>query len=242
MGPKQTLITLASRITSTELLLQLRWEMQLRARGLFSRFGRRQRSEISRLRAGARGLRVNLGCGPLPAPGWLNVDGAAAEADLIQDIGRQLDLPDGCARLIFSEHVLEHLQFPDQSRVFLSECRRVLEPGGYIRIIVPDAERVIRAYAAGDRDLLRAVAPSEATPIEAVNRIFRERGFHRFAWDFALLKTELERVGFANVRRARFRDSAVPDLNLDHDEPGRVAQSLYVEAIKNGNQQAERSA
>ncbi len=222
----------AARYGSLGLAQQIRWELSLWARGAAAKLEPRQRETLARLQRGGTPVHVNLGCGPLPKPGWLNVDGWASEADLIQHLGRPLDLPACCADLVFTEHVLEHLEYPTQVRIFLAESFRILQRGGYIRVIVPDAERLMRAYAGGDHELLQAMAPGESSPIEAVNRVFRENGFHRFAWDYDLARNELELAGFGEVRRAEFGDSAVPALNVDHDQPERVVQSLYVEARK----------
>lgn len=228
---KDQLVPLALRVASRELLYRARWELNVRASTLAAGLRPKQRAELAAIRRGERPpLRVNLGCGPLPAAGWLNVDAVSRSADLIQDLGRPLDLPDACAEMVFSEHVLEHLDFPDEARMFLGEAFRILRPGGHLRVIVPDGEKVIRAYASADTEMLRILAPSEPTPIEVVNRIFREHGFHRFAYDYALLERELARAGFVEARRASFRDSPLPELNIDHPEEGRIAQSLYVES------------
>jgi predicted SAM-dependent methyltransferase len=230
---KQAILAFASRFASVEVLQLARWELKLRARSLVAAVEPRQRAILAGIRREKRSdLKVNLGCGPLPIPGWLNVDGVASEADLIQVLGRPLDLPDGCAALVFSEHALEHIDYPTAARTFMREAHRILRPGGRFRVVVPDAERAIRAYAAADADLLRRLAPTEASPIQAVNRIFRENGFHRFAWDYPLLEAELQLAGFGSVRSAKFRDSPVPELNVDYDQSERIIQSLYVEAVK----------
>ena len=230
---KATILKYAGRIASVEVLQQLRWELTLRAKAAKAALRPRQRRLIARLqRERPDDLKVNLGCGPLPTPGWLNVDGSFPGADLVQVFGQPLDLPGSCAAVVFCEHVLEHLDYPDAARLFLGEVWRILRPGGVFRVIVPDAAAAIRAYAQGDLELLRDLAPSEATPIEVVNKIFRENGAHRFAWDYPLLAAELERAGFATVRRAAFRDSAIAELNVDLSEEGRIAQSLYAEATK----------
>jgi predicted SAM-dependent methyltransferase len=229
---KALLVAFASRFASRELLLQLRWELILNSRSLIAAIDPRQRFVLARIRQGHPTLRVNLGCGPFPAAGWLNVDGVAPQADLIQYLGHKLNLPDRCASLAFSEHVLEHLQFPEQTQTFMSEAFRILKPGGHFRVIVPDAQKMMEAYVAANSQSLRQPAPLERTEIDAVNKLFREGSFHRFAWDFDFLKMELERVGFAKTRRARFRDSTVHELNIDFDQPERVGQSLYVETCR----------
>jgi predicted SAM-dependent methyltransferase len=134
--------------------------------------------------------------------------------------------------MVFSEHVLEHLDYPDSARVFLAEAFRILRDDGVLRIIVPDAGRAAEAYVRGDMDVLSRLAPGETTPIEALNKFFREFGFHRYAWDYPLLERELRDAGFVEVRRAEFRDSLLPELNIDFDDPDRRLQSLYVEAAK----------
>lgn len=230
---KRRILSLATHIASEAVLQQARWDLRLRLRRFAAQLSSHQRQLLTQLAREARtDLRVNIGCGPLPTPGWLNIDGLATGADLIQMLDRPLDLPDGCAAMVFSEHVLEHVEFPTSSRLLLREVVRILRPGGRFRVIVPDAERVIDAYVRRDHDLLAVLAPGEQSPIEAVNKIFRENGFHRYAYDYALLERELLRAGFATVRRADFRDSSTPALNIDFDEPERIAQSLYVEADK----------
>lgn len=88
-------------------------------------------------------LWLHLGCGPnkLPAP-WENHD-----RDV--DIARPLPFDDGSARFIFAEHVIEHVPFVD-GMAFLSECRRVLEPGGVLRLSFPDVTRFTHQSAVDD--------------------------------------------------------------------------------------------
>jgi predicted SAM-dependent methyltransferase len=232
VGVKRAILAVATRFAPLEVLQQVRWELRLRARAVLARLSPRQRRLLARLRRERpTDLKVNLGCGPLPAAGWLNIDGAA-KADLVQHLGRPLALPDGCARLAFSEHVLEHLDYPASARLFLREAFRILRPGGTFRVVVPDAGKAMRAYVDDDRQLLRRMFTDECSSIEAVNRIFREFGFHRWAWDYDLLARELGRAGFGSVRQASFRDSRFDELNIDFDEPERIAQSLYVEATR----------
>lgn len=230
---KQVARSLAARVAPIDLLQQVRFELKVRTATTLGRMHPKSRALLRRIaQTEPANLRVNLGCGPLPAPGWLNIDGVAQEADLLQVLGEPLALPDESAAMVFSEHVLEHIDFPGPARVFLREAWRILRPAGHFRVIVPDAGRAMMAYASGDTETLRAMSNHGQLPIEMVNRLFRESGFHRWAWDFALLDRELKTAGFSSVRHGKFRDSPLPALNIDFDEKERILQSLYVEAVK----------
>ena len=82
------------------------------------------------------------------ARGWINIDNYPAPLAINLDWG--LPLPDRSARYVFLAHLLEHLFHPMQSSHLLAEIRRVLMPGGVVRIVVPDIEKCLRAYA--DKD------------------------------------------------------------------------------------------
>lgn len=220
------------RVFSDEFMLLARWEATLLWWHVAKSLDPRQRWRLRQLRA-ATGLRVNLGSGRTQQPGWLNVD-VGRGPDITHHLGHRLPLPDSCARTVFSEHVLEHLSYPRETRVFLSEAFRLLDDGGVFRVIVPDAEKYLLAYARGDLTELRDLAGEthDNEPMQVVNRVFRERVFHRYAWDYRLLDVELKRAGFGHVRRAAFRDSADVAANIDYDQDLRRRQSLYVEARK----------
>ena len=116
----------------------------------------------------------------------------------------------------------------------LAECFRVLEPGGELRIIVPDAARYIQAYAGADseffdamRELGGAAVPFE-TDIEIVNQAFRMGGDHQFAWDFPVMRRRLEAVGFERVEETGYD----PVRFIDQGDEWRRRESLYVTAYK----------
>ncbi|MDX8350883.1 class I SAM-dependent methyltransferase [Cognatiyoonia sp. IB215182] len=52
-------------------------------------------------------------------------------------------------KVIYCSHVIEHL-FAEDAAFLFCEARRLLEPGGRIRIVCPDAGLMIRAYEAED--------------------------------------------------------------------------------------------
>jgi SAM-dependent methyltransferase len=87
-------------------------------------------------------LWINLGCGPRPLEGFVNVDLLEAPGvDVVADVSGRLPFDDGSVDLLYASHVLEHLPTARVSEV-LREWRRVLRDGGRILIAVPDLERI----------------------------------------------------------------------------------------------------
>ena len=181
----------------------------------------------------ARGLAVNLGAGFHRRDGWTPVDLMVDPPGGIRwDVRWGLPFDTGSVRRIHCEHFFEHLRFPDEVMPALAECHRVLEPGGELRIIVPDAARYIRAYAERDaaffdamRELGGAAEPFE-TDIEIVNQAFRMGGDHQFAWDFPVMRRRLEHVGFEQVEETGYD----PSRFIDQGDEWRRRESLYVVA------------
>lgn len=82
-------------------------------------------------------LQLNLGCGSKLYKGFINVDVRVLPGiDQVADI-RNLPFPDGSAKMVFLEDVLEHFILSDAVKV-LKECVRVLRPKGECNIKVPD--------------------------------------------------------------------------------------------------------
>ncbi|MGQ0737263.1 MAG: class I SAM-dependent methyltransferase [Acidobacteriota bacterium] len=181
-------------------------------------------------------LRLHLGCGLRATPGWLNIDAVEQPGlDVRWDLRDPLPCEAGVAALIYTEHVLEHLEYED-ARALLRELYRLLAPDGRVRLGVPDAELYMQAYIARDTGFFeqqsRIGNPSSPldTPIKVINQMFRMGGAHRFAWDFETLRQQLVHVGFVNVTRWPAGQGSRADLCLD--DPSHAAETLYVEADK----------
>ncbi|WP_414648136.1 class I SAM-dependent methyltransferase [Castellaniella sp.] len=92
--------------------------------------------------------KINLGCGPIyvDSPDWLNLDfqssgRAVRAANLLNGLPAQ----DESAKLVYSSHFLEHVPRGLISSV-ISECFRVLAPGGVIRLVLPDLQNMAAEY------------------------------------------------------------------------------------------------
>ena len=92
------------------------------------------------------GLLVNIGCGSVFHPAWMNIDTNPFDPSVRRwDVQRGLPLRDGDADACYASHVLEHLTSAVAGQL-LVECHRVLRPGGIVRIVVPDLETIARHY------------------------------------------------------------------------------------------------
>lgn len=99
-------------------------------------------------------LMINLGSGqrPFKRP-WLNVDVQEKwNPDVVAD-GKDLSefFKDGCAKMIVSQHCLEHFGCGEADSM-IRECWRVLEPGGSLIVTVPDISALCKGWLRGQID------------------------------------------------------------------------------------------
>jgi SAM-dependent methyltransferase len=96
--------------------------------------------------------RLDWGCGEHPEPGWLAADLKDSPGiHLSGDIRDGLAIPDEALDYVVSIHALPMISYPDLVPV-LGELRRVLRPGGVLRLCLPDLDKNIAAYQRGDRE------------------------------------------------------------------------------------------
>lgn len=178
------------------------------------------------------GLRVNLGCGERLLPAWINLDSFAFPGvQVVWDLRRGIPFPDGSCSALLLEHVIEHLP-REAAKSLLSQCIRVLEPGGALRISTPDAERYLRSYTGDRRFLLDTPLDAPAdTPMDRINHIMRWHGGHLWLYDADSLGLLAREAGFEHLDHTSYGVSAHPALHgVDH--PGRAFESLYLDAFQ----------
>lgn len=89
---------------------------------------------------------LNVGCGRRYHGGWINLDLDSTDPSVIEhDATDGLPFGDNHFDAVYHSHVLEHIE-PSQGESLIAECYRVLKPGGVLRIVVPDLERIARLY------------------------------------------------------------------------------------------------
>jgi len=179
--------------------------------------------------AGVR--RLNWGCGEYPEPGWLNSDVKDGPGiDIVADLRTGLPLETDSIDYITSIHALPELPYLDLVPA-LTELRRVLKPGGVLRLALPDLERAIVAFQRGDHDYFHI--PDEDARSVGAKFVTQMTwyGYSRSLFVHDFVEELLERAGYAGITRCRYRQTASrwPDITeLDNRE----RESLFVEAVK----------
>ncbi len=84
-------------------------------------------------------VRLNLGCGDDIRPGFVNVDKFPLNESVVQADLPNLPFEDEQADEVLLSHVLEHFGYAD-GELLCREIHRVLKPGGYAFIEVPDIQ------------------------------------------------------------------------------------------------------
>jgi len=208
--------------------------------------------------------RANVGCGSTPTPGWMNLDNSLtvrlAQLPFIEPVlsavlsaerlrfiraireggvrwatATKLPLPDESLEVLYSSHMLEHLD-RSLAQGFLREAWRVLEPRGVLRLAVPDLESLAQDYVeTGDADrfvaaTLLATAPAASVRERLKAVLIGHRG-HAWMYDGPSLSNLVREIGFVDVRVVKHGETRIIEpgsLNL-HE---RADESVYVEATR----------
>jgi SAM-dependent methyltransferase len=158
---------------------------------------------------------------------------------LVHDLARGIPFPDRSVDAVYHSHTLEHLD-RQSARGFLKEVLRVLKPGGIHRIVVPDLERLCRAYvnhidacdsgtaSAADHDEYVAAFLEQCVRREATGtsqqppfRRFvenvvlgdatRQGDAHQWMYDRLNLAAALGGGGYQDIRVESYRSSRIPN-------------------------------
>lgn len=218
---------------SHRLLAIARWDLHFLQVRVWNTITLKRRRIRDFLSARKSPLFLNLGSGPrgIDDAHWVNVDGFLdRNVHFLLDFSRPLPFPDESFDGVFCEHVLEHFSIEDGQRLAREICR-ILRPGGCLRIVVPDAELILRRYFDAPVEMVAKRGDGDQSPMEVVNSYFRQRYEHQFLYDWATMERMLLGAGFARIFRVtsgqgQFCASIVLDDNKYEWE------SLYVEVLK----------
>ena len=175
--------------------------------------------------------RLNWGCGASGEPGWINSD--IKEGPGIQipcDIRDGLPLESDSFDYAVSIHALPELTYPDLVPA-LAELRRVVRPGGVLRLCLPDLLRGVEAYERGDRSYF-LVPDEDAQTIGGKLAVqLSWYGYSRSLFTPDFTEELLVKAGFRSVDHVSYRETNSPFsgiVELDNREP----ESLFIEAKK----------
>lgn len=136
------------------------------------------------------------------------------------DLSRRFPYPDAQFDFVFSCHVFEHIPRPILKQT-LSEIRRVMKPGGVMRVVVPDLSWFVERYSpAKADDFVKGV-------FEMENGLEKNR--HHWMYSENSLGSLLEGQGFVDLRTCKYREGRCPDLELLDNRPD---HSIFMEAEK----------
>jgi predicted SAM-dependent methyltransferase len=214
-------------------------------------------------------MRVYVGCGAAPIPGWRNFDNSltvrlAARPllakiafkigglsptqkcffDIVRangirwaNVAKRIPLNDESVEVLYTCHMLEHLD-REEAHAFLKESKRVLQPGGILRVAVPDIRAAVSNYLeSGDADqFIEDTHLTIAKPVtlrKKITHIITGARHHHWMYDEESLKRLLMAGGFDNVMSLTPGNTTISNpkgLNLYDRHPG----TIYVEARKCG--------
>jgi len=147
---------------------------------------------------------------------------------------RRLPATDQSISYVYSSHMFEHLS-KKHSILFLAEVRRVLRPGGVLRLAVPDLDTLVLEYNKTNdadaflNDLLMVPPPLESW-IDRLKLVAVGYRQHQWMYNGESLKKCLENNGFINVIIQKPGETIMSDPgSLDLWE--RSGDSLYVECV-----------
>ncbi|HVO32808.1 MAG TPA: hypothetical protein VMU17_02765, partial [Elusimicrobiota bacterium] len=115
------------------------------------------------------------------------------------------------------------------------DCRRALSPNGILRVIVPDAEKYIRAYLQPGWEAINSIGCGGDNPeglfktkMAALSHVFLQDGEHYGGWDVETLTLALREAGFSRIDRRSWREGEFPGGCIDREQ--HRPYSLYMEA------------
>lgn len=207
---------------------------------------------------------VNFGSGADATAGWVNVDkspalllarrpwlrrilvdrGAISAAQgtgfsaavVYGNAAKPLRFSSQSVACLYSSHMIEHVS-RDQGLRFLTEARRVLRPGGVIRLATPDLAALVETYLglsqsfeseSGDWLMSRLHFMHDSDEGRIKRFISRNLSghWHQWLYDAGSLVALLAEAGFERIEVVEYRQGRCPDLERIETRP----DSLFVEA------------
>jgi predicted SAM-dependent methyltransferase/glycosyltransferase involved in cell wall biosynthesis len=179
---------------------------------------------------------LNFGCQSGPLPGFINLDMNSPHADMRINPSKKLPWKTRTIDAIYSAHYIEYLSQADTVRM-LTECRRLLKPGGIMRIVTTDLAAIVQDYVQDTCTADQKIADFDWTD-NACERLNLAMRLNARQWLYDRTEmTRLARLVGLEVASVRTNsESQHPALaNLDQPHAGQ----LVIELIKPERQLAK---
>ena len=172
---------------------------------------------IRKYMTGNQVRKLQIGSGSNLLPGWLNTTlYPFAPGTVYLNACTLFPVPDDSFDYVFSEHLIEHLEFEEAAKT-LRESHRVLREGGRIRIATPNLEQIIALYtqpkSEARQEYIRWIMDNfrpqigEYSPAQVINQSFH--GWrHKFIYDQATLVKALKDAGFVDIEAVKPGESS----------------------------------
>ena len=137
-------------------------------------------------------LKVNLGSGVHPWPGFVNVD-LNGEADINAPVNK-LPFDDGEVEELHAIHLFEHLHRAESVFV-LAEWRRVLKSGGRLVLELPSLDKIVRMISEGVEDRRLTIMGLYGDPNDP-----KPDMLHKWGWSNKEIMEVLLSAGFKDIK------------------------------------------
>ncbi len=184
-------------------------------------------------------MKINLGAGPnWYQSGWHILDYKLQKNEKFKIKGdlNKINLKDKICEQVFISHTLEHIPHIQIQNV-LTEINRIMQKNAVIRILVPNLEKIAKAYVKKDKNFFKKaldedhsirrdlgyggmlmnfiVSPGQDTILIDRNLKKFIAGYaHLYAYDFDMMKALLKKCGFKSITKKKFCDSSIPDFRI----------------------------
>lgn len=173
-------------------------------------------------------IKIHAGCGKRNfGPGWFNVDLDNELPHVNWKNIFELPFKDNEAELIYASHLIAYIS-PMELPILLGEWKRVLKPGGTLRLATPDFEAMAGLYKKDLCTLQDIIGPLYGliTTMEGRNL------YHKRVYDFTSLRRVLvDEAGFHSYKTYDWRDTE----HAQFDDHSRAYLPKDPEAIASGS-------
>jgi predicted SAM-dependent methyltransferase len=138
-------------------------------------------------------MKINLGCYDKKLPGFTNIDiRPEANPDIVDDAFELKTISNNSVELIYSSHMLEHLNYEDAKSALKLWYSKLID-GGILRLAVPDFEAICKRYiyTGNINELLHSICGSQKHDFD----------YHYNVFDETRLRNLLLEAGFKSVSK-----------------------------------------